>query len=198
MRAVVDAAVRRLADGLGAVVEEVTPPWGPDGPALIEPFWAVGFRHHLDRPAEEVALLDPGFVACLRAMPSLSLPDHVARRGRRMAHAAAANTWLGGYDALLTPAASVAAFDPARARPPHWPEHPHDWIAWAGFSYPFNLSHAPAVVLSAGRTPDGLPVGLQLVAPRLHDARLLRLAARAEAVVAGTWTAPPPPAAAGW
>ena len=178
VRSVLENALRQLEADLGWIIEEATPPWGPEGPALIDGFWTAGLRHHLDRPAEQVAMLDPGFAACLRDAPALSLADYVRLRGQRLAYAAAVNSWLGRHDVLVTPAASVAAFDAGRVRPAHWPDHQYDWIAWAGFSYPFNLAHAPTVVVPAGVTPDGLPVGMQLAAPRFHDADLLRLAAR--------------------
>ncbi|RYJ02699.1 MAG: amidase, partial [Acetobacteraceae bacterium] len=47
----------------------------------------------------------------------------------------------------------------------------------AEFSYPFNLSHGPAVSVPCGATAAGLPVGLQIAGPRLADALVLRAAA---------------------
>ncbi len=41
---------------------------------------------------------------------------------------------------------------------------------------PFNLTGSPVVVLPAGRSRDGLPIGLQLVGPRWGDMRLLGVA----------------------
>jgi aspartyl-tRNA(Asn)/glutamyl-tRNA(Gln) amidotransferase subunit A len=49
--------------------------------------------------------------------------------------------------------------------------------------YPFNVTGVPAIVIPGGWTAAGLPVGLQLVARRLDDARLLRAAAAVEAAV---------------
>ena len=49
------------------------------------------------------------------------------------------------------------------------------------FTYPFNFSGNPAVSLRAGLSDDRLPVGLQLVAPRLREDLLLQVAHQYEA-----------------
>ena len=76
----------------------------------------------------------------------------------------------------MTPSASVAAFPVGRQRPDHWPAHVWDWLVWAEFSYPFNLSHGPAASVPSGITPNGLPVGLQIAGPRHADALVLQVA----------------------
>ena len=45
-----------------------------------------------------------------------------------------------------------------------------------GFAAPFNLVHMPAISVPCGFTPEGLPIGLQIAAPKLKDALLLRVA----------------------
>lgn len=51
--------------------------------------------------------------------------------------------------------------------------------------WPFNELDAPAISIPCGRTSSGLPVGLQLVAPRGRDGDVLAAAAEVEAVLAG-------------
>ena len=46
------------------------------------------------------------------------------------------------------------------------------------------LSLVPGISIPCGSGRDGLPVGLQIVAPRLHDRPLLKMAARAELALA--------------
>lgn len=183
----VERAVRRLEREFGAVVEEVDPPWGPAGASIFAGYWATVFAQHLERPAGDIARLDPAFVAMLRDARAMTLAEFTALRARRIEYAAAVNRWLARYDFLVTPAASVAAFAPVEMRPAHWPAHPHDWIAWAGFSYPFNLAHSPALSVPAGFTPEGLPVGLQLAAPRFADLRLAHAAARIQFGIEWSW-----------
>ena len=45
-----------------------------------------------------------------------------------------------------------------------------------GYCYPFNFSGHPACVLRCGFSDASLPVGVQFVAERHHDALLLQLA----------------------
>ena len=99
------------------------------------------------------------------------------------------------HDILATPAVAVPPFPlgqppPRRDRRPR----PSGWRGWIAFTYPFNLAGLPAIVVPAGRTAAGLPVGLQLVARRLDDARLLRAAAAFEA--AAPWADRWPPVTA--
>ena len=47
----------------------------------------------------------------------------------------------------------------------------------------WTLMGLPAVNIPSGRSPDGLPLGLQIVGPFERDKHLLRAAAWAEAVV---------------
>ena len=49
-----------------------------------------------------------------------------------------------------------------------------DWLRWAGFSYPFNLTWLPAATCPCGFTSEGLPVGLQIVAGRFKDLLVLQ------------------------
>lgn len=50
------------------------------------------------------------------------------------------------------------------------------YMATMGYTNIFNLTGSPAVVIPAGKTKGGLPVGVQLVGKRWHDMHLLDLA----------------------
>jgi amidase len=62
--------------------------------------------------------------------------------------------------------------------------------AVGSYAAPFNLTGSPAVVLPAGRSADGLPIGVQLVGARWADDRLLAVAERV-AEILGPFRAPP-------
>ncbi len=171
------AAAVKTFSALGASVENVVPAWGPRGPGLIRSLWGASLLGYTPADAQAEAAMDPGLVACIRDSRDVRLRDAQAAQGRRLAYAADVGTWFAsGWDLLVTPAASVTAFPVGRQRPAHWPHHEWDWLAWAEFSYPFNLSHCPAISVPCGLTPDGLPVGLQIAGPRHADALVLRAA----------------------
>ena len=186
----VKTAVAAFED-LGANIEEVTPAWGPAGPDLIRFFWAAHELAYVKLLDEWEDRMDPGLVACIRSAENHSVQTYLEHRQRKLDYVAAIHGWFEKWDLLLTPAVSVAAFPADRLQPEHWPDHPWDWVSWAEFSYPFNMSHNPAASIPCGFTADGLPVGLQIVGRRLDDLGVLRASAAFEA--ARPWADKRPP-----
>jgi aspartyl-tRNA(Asn)/glutamyl-tRNA(Gln) amidotransferase subunit A len=88
----------------------------------------------------------------------LDLQSGRAEVGRRL------DAFHRKWDLLLTPATPAPA--PDVEAPPFR----------SSFAYPFNLTNQPAISVPAGFTAAGLPVGLQIVGPRLGDALVLRAA----------------------
>jgi aspartyl-tRNA(Asn)/glutamyl-tRNA(Gln) amidotransferase subunit A len=56
-------------------------------------------------------------------------------------------------------------------------------VEWVRYTYPFNMTRSPAATVCAGLTPEGLPVGLQLIGPQHADLVVLRSAAALEAAI---------------
>jgi len=81
------------------------------------------------------------------------------------------------YDLLLTPAAPVKPYPVEQNFPDEINgrkfENYVDWIAPA---FLVTLVSLPAGSVPAGMTSDGLPVGLQIIAPRFEEPRILSLA----------------------
>jgi len=174
----VERSLAALTDA-GALVELVTPAWGPSGPAMERDLWALAVLAYLPPDDATAEQMDPGLVACTREYAGFTTAEAIDAQRRRIAYASAVNSWFGesGWDVLVTPSTSVTAFAVGHQQPPHWPQHPWDWLVWAEFSYPFNLSHGPAISVPCGLTAEGLPVGLQFAGPRLADDLVLRAAA---------------------
>jgi len=93
----------------------------------------------------------------------------------------ALSSFLDRFDLLLTPAAPVTAW-PIGTWPSTIGGRPAGPRGHAAYTPLFNYCGVPAIALPAGEV-GGLPVGLQAVARRFEDARLLGWAAAAEA----TW-----------
>ncbi len=167
-------------ESFGCHVEEVAPQWGPDGPELARFFWAVHETPLAPLLEEWRERMDPGLVACIKAGSGHSAETYLEMRGRKLDYIERQHRFMANWDLLLTPSVSVTAFPVHRLQPAHWPEHPWDWLSWAEFSYPFNMSGLPAASVPCGFTEDGLPVGLQLVGKRGDDKAVLRAAATFE------------------
>ena len=100
--------------------------------------------------------------------------------------------FLGAYDAWMLPVAGVTAFPHMRSG--RALELDGAKVAYTtavgAYAAPFNLTGSPAVALPAGRTADGMPIGLQLIGRRWGDDRLLAVAERV-AEFLGPFRAPP-------
>ncbi|MFI6082455.1 amidase family protein [Streptomyces sp. NPDC051217] len=72
---------------------------------------------------------------------------------------------------------------PVTPNRPHGHEGPGPDVYSTALTWAFNLSGHPAASLPAGFTPDGCPVGLQLVAERGADVSLVEIACAAEAAL---------------
>jgi amidase len=96
---------------------------------------------------------------------------------------------------LLCPVTPVAAIP--HDHDPNWgartiqvngkPRPYEDQIVWAGI---VGFSYLPATVAPVGRTPGGLPVGIQIVGPYLEDRTPIDFARRLGDVCGG-FEAPP-------
>jgi len=183
----------KVFEEMGAIVEEVTPAWGPLGPELARFFWPATFSSRIESLAEFESGMDPGFVAMIKYASTFTAPQFMRMRARRFAYIQQIHEFMEGYDFLLTPAVSVAAFPADKLQPAHWPQHEWDWLMWAEFSYPFNWSGSPAASVPCGFTPAGLPVGLQIVGRRFDDLGVLQASAAFEE--ARPWAQKRPPLA---
>jgi aspartyl-tRNA(Asn)/glutamyl-tRNA(Gln) amidotransferase subunit A len=87
------------------------------------------------------------------------------------------------YDYLLTPTTACVSWPVEQVYPAIIENRPAGPRGHAVFTPLFNLALVPGISVPCGTGRDGLPVGLQIVAPRLHDRPLLAMAQRAETVL---------------
>jgi amidase len=81
------------------------------------------------------------------------------------------------FDLLVTPTCQVVPFVVATRYPRSIDGVPMgDYLEWMNLPSAITATGCPAISVPAAFTPDGLPVGLQLVGPRLREDRLLGIA----------------------
>ncbi len=99
------------------------------------------------------------------------------------------------YDLLLTPATVIPPFDKSERFPNRINGRTLEtYLDWYKITYCVSPTACPAISLPAGFTEDGLPVGLQIIAPPFAEARMLSWAAQVESVldIAGRLPIDPP------
>ena len=175
-------AAEDLAGAAGVALIETTPAWGPQGPELGRFFWSAHLNRLVPLLPEWESRMDAGLVACIQHGRQFDLVDYQAMRARKYRYITEVHRFFEDVDLLLTPAVSTAAFPLPLLQPPHWPQHDWDWMSWAEFSYPFNLSGNPAASIPCGFTAEGLPVGLQIVGRRFDDLGVLQASALYEKI----------------
>ena len=174
----VDAICRTAALGLaaqGAVVDEIALDLS-DGFApykVLRGEWMVGNQF------QRLHMLDgfgPNLQGNVRDGLKVSITDIAGAEAAREVVQARMRDFFGRYDFLLTPAAPVPPYPVVKNFPDEIGgrklENYIDWIAQA---FLITLVSFPAASAPAGKTESNLPVGLQIVGPRLSDPKLLGL-----------------------
>ncbi len=169
-----ETALARLDDA-GAIVRRVALP-GNDVAGLFRVHWSVGAAQRLRGiPPDRLWMADPGLLEMARRGDAVTLAAYLDAMAGRAAYGAAMDALLETHDVLVSPAVAVMPFAAGCETPPG--SGMRSWTDWAGFSYPINLAQAPACVVPCPDSAAGPPPGLQFIAARGQDARVLRAAA---------------------
>jgi amidase len=205
--AVEDAA--RLLEELGHAVEPVDPPYDDEALAKeFLTTWFAAVAVSVDRAKRLSGAGDEGFeqdTLLMAALGRASAPSDVlvALEGRHV-HARALAEFHERFDLLLTPTlarppvpvGSLASPRPVRLlaegllrtrtaglvlpRLPVIDSMVRDNLGWIPYTQLANVTGRPAASVPLHWTADGLPLGVQFVAPLGAEATLLRLAAQLE------------------
>jgi amidase len=188
VKRVADATAGRLR-ALGHEVEQSDPPFPPVSPATTRYLAGIAqdAEQRLERP-ERLQRRTKGFARIGNAIPRAVL-DWALREDdtERM------RPFFERHDVLLTP---VSAVPPVRAGQWEGLGAVRTFLGLAQ-TYPFalewNLTGQPSISVPAGRSDDGLPIGMQLVGRHGEESMLLALAAQLEGEL--RWTEQRPPVA---
>jgi aspartyl-tRNA(Asn)/glutamyl-tRNA(Gln) amidotransferase subunit A len=180
----VAGAAARAFETLGCDVEADAPSFAdPDElfRRLTGPARAAAFSKYLDEWSDQ---MDPILIERMQMADDMSAEDYERLMQERTALWRTIQSFFQRYDLLLTPTLAMAPFPITNPYPPsEVAGRPVDTpTAWFPFTFPFNLTGHPAITVPAGFTPEGLPVGLQIVGPRNAEALVLKAAASFEAV----------------
>lgn len=145
---------------------------------LTQSFWNARFRRYIGQYGNRMSETLLRQMETGAAHSAVALQEAMFERTRVFREI---ESWFADYDLVVTPTLSRTAL-----------AIEHDFFApimidgetadtvrksWYPYTLPFNLSGNPAVTLPCGFGADGLPIGVQLIAPHMGDAQLLRAAA---------------------
>ena len=189
--AVVEGAVARLSE-LGCEVEQAHPDFG-GATESFQALRALGFAvaHERDLELHRDELKD---TVVWNIEKGLALTGREIARARRLRAAVyeRVRAFLERYEYLVLPVTQVAPFDIAQ----EWVESidgvaMETYIDWMKSCFFVSLTAHPAISVPAGFTPDGLPVGLQIVGRYREEASVLRLAHAVEVLLGAGARRPP-------
>jgi amidase len=159
-----------------------------DHPPDANGWIAAAVAHDLDRIASWVGArpgpddLEPMNWMLAESGRHLSAVDYVAAATRAQHWSREVQQWWAdGHDVLITPTLSCPPPRLGRFAPTTpIPELMGGMGALTVFTWPFNVTGQPAMSLPLHQTPQGLPVGVQLVGAYGREDVLFRLAAQLE------------------
>ncbi|MDN3517726.1 amidase [Aquisalimonas lutea] len=133
---------------------------------------------------------DDGYAAAFARGATQRHADWQRADERRQHMRRAWQAFFGEVDILLCPVVHTPPFPHDHRQPMaerrlavNGADRPYmDVLAWAGLA---GVVYLPATVVPAGYTPDGLPVGVQIVGPYLEDYTALAFARHVEALTGG-------------
>ena len=186
VRALVLAAARRM-QSLGAHVEEADPGFASPREAF-DVLWKSGAANVVSQlPQDRLDLLDPGLAVAAQDGKRFSATDYVRADFVRTDLGICLAKFHQKYDLLITPTVGKPALPVGTDISDRSVER--EWIDWAPFSYPFNMTRQPAATVPCGFTTSGLPVGVQIVGPLYSEALVLRAARAVETAQSYPWPA---------
>jgi len=131
--------------------------------------------------AQDLAHIDQEFIRFARVGEGATVPQLSEVLRQRDLFANLLSELLGRVDVLVLPTMPIVAFDAGRNVPAGWNDR--DWMSWNPYTPAFNVTQVPALSFPVWPRGGKLPVGIQLVAQRAREDKLLHLAGWLEALL---------------
>ena len=185
-------ATGRLLQSLGASVEIACPDLTGAG-EVFHVLRANGFRERFaPLPPKARAELKDTIRWNLEVGEALTVADLDRAWATRRAVFERVATFFGRYDFLIGPTTQVLPFDVDQPYPTQIDGVAmKDYLEWMQSCARVTVTGCPALSLPAGFSADGLPIGMQIVAPVRAEARLLAFAKTVEAATHYASRTPP-------
>lgn len=184
-------AQRKVFESLGCIVEEAEPDWsGADESYSV--LRALGFvGAHAENYRKHRDLLKDTIVWQVEEGRKLTA-DQIARATTLRAQLwERMRVFMDRYDFFVLPTTQVLPFD---IRQPYVTEiegvKMNSYIEWMKSCYYITMVETPAISLPCGFTPEGLPIGLQIVGRHRDEWSVLQMAYAFEQSVGGSFRTP--------
>jgi amidase len=123
----------------------------------------------------------PSLAANIRDGENLTGADVALAYANRTRLSEIMREFFDDVDVLVMPVSQVPPFPADQEYPSDINGQPiQGYLDWLCSAYFITVTGCPAISVPAGTTPDGLPVGIQIIAPHGADLRLLRVASAFE------------------
>jgi amidase len=192
---VCEAALKRF-ESLGCAIEPALPAFPPDAAwASFKTIrcWQAGgaLLEHYQQPARR-GLMKPEAVFEVESGLKLSAYDIAAASQARSEWSQAVRRLFERFDFLVAPTAQVFPFDAGETWPRHIAGQAMDtYHAWMKGACLVSLSGCPSLAVPAGLGAQGLPMGVQIIAPPQREMACLELALAYERATRwDTWLPP--------
>lgn len=184
VRGAFERAVERLRSA-GWRLDAAAPEPQDSTPLWTQIAVAEGYAADRDLLERSPELLEPDTRRLIAAGAEGRAADYLDAIDRRAGYTRRWQRFFEDFDVLLTPMMQMTAFAVGILAPAQIAGIPVDpfFDDWCAFCLPANLTGMPATTVPCGRDPHGLPVGLQVMAPRGRDLTTLRVAAACEAAL---------------
>jgi amidase len=191
-------AAAKLMEGMKHTIAETNWPTASTFQDDFLSYWSLGAANDMAEAEKMIGkrvdetVVEPFSLRMAQNAAKLKPADIEGVQKRLIEAAGAYNTWMGGFDVVLSPVFSGppsplgylsgdVPFDTLRER----------LLSQVGYTLIHNVAGAPAISLPLGWTSNGLPVGVQICAGVGQERVLLELAFELEA--AQPWIAKKPP-----